>query len=94
MGGGQLQVSSWENAVSDPRGKASGTLGRRTRLVWAPRSSVKGNFGIPGDSCFYNAVLMKSTTFNLTAIFWLDGLFDFFSHNAVSRGFGKGIAIG
>lgn len=54
-GGGQLQVSSWKNAVSDPRGKASGTLRRRTRLVWVLRSSVKGNFGILGDCCFYNA---------------------------------------
>lgn len=54
---------------------------------------MKGNFGILGDSCFYNVVLIKRTMFNLTAFFWLDGLFDF-SHNAVSRGSGNGIAIG
>lgn len=61
-----------------PGARPLGTLGKRTRLVWGLRSSMKGNFSILGDSCFYNVVLIKGTMFNLTAFFGLTGSLIFF----------------
>lgn len=46
--------------------------------MWGLRSSMKGNFSILGDSCFYNVVLIKGTMFNLTAFFGLTGSLIFF----------------
>lgn len=83
--GRQPQVSSWKNAVSHPRAKASGSTWEKDKVGVGTEIRREGKLRYPCDSCFYNVVLIKRTMLNLTAFFWLDGLFDF-SHYAVSRG--------